>query len=149
MPAKKSENSTKKMSNKKKAVIIIAITIAALLTIGSALAYYNFVNDNLLRPRPLKDRPMMRGMMNRRTNAGQMSRKLIRGQVISNADNVINLSANDGDWQVNLSDSTKYRLDGKDITKDDIKVNDQISVFGKKDTNNHSIDATLIRKTNL
>lgn len=137
----------KKVKVNKKALIVFAIIIASLLTIGSALAYYGFQKE-IAENRPLLKRPQM-NQMRKRIQKNKPVQGLLKGEVTDKSDNLLILNTGDEDWKINLSDKTRYREDGQKITKDDITVGDQISVFGKRDIKNKSIEAILIRKMGL
>ncbi|MDP4038544.1 MAG: hypothetical protein Q8P54_01070 [bacterium] len=141
MPAKKKQN-----SNSKKVLIIFAIIIASLLTVGSALAYYNFQKENLVQDRPMLKRQLIN--QKRQAQKNRLPQGLLKGEVAGKSDNMLILNANDEEWKVNLSDKTRYRENGHKITRDDVVIGDQISVFGKKDIKNKSVEAILIRKIN-
>lgn len=136
--------SVKKSDQNKKALIIIAIIIATLFTVGSALAYYNSYKDNLALDSFPPKLQMQKQM--RQKQVKSVDQKLITGEVLEISDDNLSLDVRDENWQVKLSSKTRYRENGNKISRENIKVGNQITIFGKKDIKNRSVEAILVRK---
>lgn len=130
---------TNQLDKNNKFLIIIAIVIVTLLTVGSAYGYYNLVKNNLS-----SSRPKIGKFLKNKENLPKQ--KIVKGEVVQISDSEAILSAFDGDWTVKFTPKTQYRQDMKRIGKNDIQVDDQVNVFGKRDDAKKHIDAILIRK---
>lgn len=134
----------KKLHQNKKALIIIIIIVAVLFTVGSALAYYNSYRENSTRDLP--QTRLQKLNQKRQKQAKPTDQKLIVGEVLGISDNSLSLNVRGESWQVKLSSKTKYRENRSKISKEDIKSGDRVSIFGKKDIKDKSVEAILVRK---